>query len=95
MSSVGILSHCKSCGAPIEWAVTEKGKPMPVDYQRVPTGNIVLSMREQGKPGVAVYRSAEEIETLKRQAASRGEVWVGLFVSHFATCPNAKAHRKR
>jgi len=68
---------------------------MPVDYQRVPTGNIVLSMRQQGKPGVAVYQSAQEIETLKRQAASRGEPWVGLFVSHFATCPNASKHRKR
>lgn len=88
-------AKCKSCGAAIEWVVTEKGKRMPVDFQRSPKGNILLSQRGVGQPAVALYQSAEQIETLKAQAAGRGEGWGGLFVSHFATCPNAGQHRKR
>jgi hypothetical protein len=88
-------AKCKSCGAPVEWVLTEKGKWMPVDFQRALTGNILLSQRAVGQPATAIYQSAEEIETLKRQAQARGEAWQGLFVSHFATCPSAAKHRKR
>lgn len=89
-------AHCGSCGAPIEWVLTEKGKRMPVDFQRVPTGNIVLSHRHVGEPAVAVYQTPEQIETLRKQKAARGETGpLTLFISHFATCPNAGQHRKK
>lgn len=33
---------CRSCGAPIEWAVTTKGKRIPLDPGTFPDGNIDL-----------------------------------------------------
>lgn len=35
-------SSCSSCGAPIEWAVTEHGKRIPLDLEPTPTGNLVV-----------------------------------------------------
>lgn len=65
---------CKSCGALMFWARTEKDdKNIPVDAQQSLTGNITLlpgGIARVGKPGS------------------------GPFTSHFATCPNAGAHRK-
>ena len=33
---------CRSCGAPIIWTVTSKGKRMPVDAKPVEGGNVRL-----------------------------------------------------
>jgi hypothetical protein len=73
------MATCRSCGARIVWARSEKtGKPMPVDVDEVDDGNLVfVAMQEDGTP-IARY-------------VANGE---GLRVSHFATCPDAKAHRK-
>lgn len=40
------VSHCSSCGAPIEWVVTVKGRKMPLDLRSRPNGNVTL--REDG-----------------------------------------------
>ncbi|HAM56177.1 MAG TPA: hypothetical protein DCQ64_12545 [Candidatus Rokubacteria bacterium] len=34
---------CKGCGAPILWATTRNGKPIPLDRDPDPKGNIVLA----------------------------------------------------
>lgn len=34
--------HCRSCGAPIEWAVTRKGSRIPLDVGSRPDANIVI-----------------------------------------------------
>jgi hypothetical protein len=85
-------AHCRSCGADIIWAVTEKGKAMPVDPTPLPDGNIVLSMRTNQAP-VAAIQTKESIEYLLAQAKYTGQEHL-LFKSHFATCPNATKHRK-
>jgi Holliday junction resolvasome RuvABC endonuclease subunit len=52
-----VSAKCRSCGAPIEWALTEKGRPIPIDVQPVPDGNILLKMhRGPGEPGTEVVR---------------------------------------
>jgi len=33
---------CRSCGAPILWSRTENNKPIPLDPEPVPGGNVVL-----------------------------------------------------
>lgn len=33
---------CASCGAPIEWATTEKGKRIPLDEGEFADGNLAL-----------------------------------------------------
>lgn len=36
------MSECSSCGAPIRWAMTANGKPMPLDFEPVSNGNVVV-----------------------------------------------------
>jgi hypothetical protein len=74
---------CESCQAPIVWAKTPTGARMPVNPAPDATGNIVLSDGPKpGDPPLAVV-------THMSQALDRPR-----YKSHFATCPNAKLHRK-
>lgn len=78
---------CRSCGAPIVWTVTMNGKRMPVDLD--PVGDV---------PGAMLFRVEEDpsngdlIATfIKSDQRYREEE---LYVSHFATCPQADQHRR-
>jgi hypothetical protein len=35
---------CRSCGAPITWAITDQGKRMPLDAEPNPAGNVRLTL---------------------------------------------------
>jgi hypothetical protein len=87
---------CSSCNAPIVWALTERGKRMPVDAEPVEDGNVLLSHR--GWPGaapVAIVQGPLEIEQLRIQHERTPQQGpLRLFTSHFATCPDADQHRK-
>lgn len=76
---------CRSCGAPIRWVETENGRRMPIDPEpytgESPAGLFVLRERERA-PSLAIATPP---------LAFPGEP---LFRSHFATCPNAKEHRR-
>jgi len=37
-----MADHCRTCNAPILWAVTEKGKRMPLDAEPTPGGNLIV-----------------------------------------------------
>lgn len=73
--------QCRSCGAPIVWAVTEAGKRMPLDAEPHP-----------GRRGQFIFTSPDTV----RYGKSGTPIPEGVetFVSHFSTCPNRKAHRK-
>jgi hypothetical protein len=72
-------SVCRSCGAPIRWAVTRAtGARIPLNPEPVPGGNIVV----EASGFVRVLGRGEEAPPGAR------------FVSHFVTCPFAAAHRK-
>jgi hypothetical protein len=43
-------TKCRSCGAPIIWALTENDRRMPVDAEPDPAGNLMLVRR-----GTATY----------------------------------------
>lgn len=73
---------CRSCGAPIEWALTTAGKRMPLDLEPAPQGNLVLD-----DDGVVWAVAAAPVALLAKKPPLRQ--------SHFATCPNANHHRKR
>jgi hypothetical protein len=88
------MEVCRSCKAPVTWVRTEGGNSMPVDAEPVDSGNIVLSHRIVGQPPLALYQSRDMIEQLRRESAAREEP-LRLFRSHFASCPNARQHRKR
>lgn len=36
------MSECRSCGAPITWAITDNGKRIPLDAEPAPNGNLIL-----------------------------------------------------
>jgi len=72
---------CTSCQAPIFFAKTPPpgNSTMPVDWEPVPDGNVVI------RNGLAhVFRNNVIVQP--------EEV---LYTSHFATCPRGKAHRRR
>ena len=78
---------CRSCGAEIKWMKTTAGKWIPVDVPGVafvedPAGDELFVVNCLG----AVMRG--------RRRQGSGAFPIG-YTSHFATCPNAAAHRKR
>jgi hypothetical protein len=79
---------CRSCHAPIIWAYTRTGI-MPLDAEPAPAGNIRVTW--VGWPPEATP-SAHATILNREQAQDAGEP---LYVSHFATCPQASTWRKR
>lgn len=76
-----ITEPCRSCGAPVIWAETERGRSMPVDAQRSRKGNIALRLRADVRPLARVLRPD--------QCFGR----IDLRTSHFATCEHADRWR--
>jgi hypothetical protein len=83
------VANCRSCGAPLTWAITENDKKIPVDSDPSPDGNITLTredgLDDRGKP---ILRARVFPHS---GATPEGAV---LFKSHFATCPDASGHRR-
>lgn len=51
-------SRCRGCNAVIRWAKTEAGKPIPVDPEPVPGGNLVVTAQ-----GIAHFLKKDELPT--------------------------------
>lgn len=68
-----MADHCRSCDAPIEWAITVKGSRIPLDIGSHPNANINV-----GPDGIARVV----------------EPGAGVRISHLATCPNSRDHRR-
>jgi len=82
-----IRTRCRDCPAEIVWARTPFGKAMPVDADPHPDGNVRLV--EQ--PGAAPSAITLRLDDLRAVRAAGDP----LYRSHFATCPNAAARRRR
>lgn len=77
-----MAEKCKSCGAPIIWATTQKGKLMPLDAAPDPDGNLAVS---RWATVIAVHPRTELTDTQGFPTHK----------SHFATCPHAAEHRRK
>jgi hypothetical protein len=87
---------CASCKAPLIWAKTGRDKWMPVDSEPTEGGYLLLSHRHVGEPPVAVVLTRATVQKLQAEhERSPQDGPLRLFTSHFATCPDAAAHRKR
>jgi len=73
------VSACRSCFAPIIWRNTEKGRPIPLDPEPTPNGDVRVD--EHGTAHVLPNEPRLGTDELHR--------------SHFATCPDADRHRGR
>lgn len=83
------MSTCGSCGAEVVWAVTPAGRRMPVDAEPVDGGNVILH------PGIARGDAPTATVVGKAVAPALFGDDAPRYVSHFVTCPNADAHRRR
>lgn len=80
------LSRCRSCGAPIVWVKTKAGKNMPCDstiinYKKDPEGRDKTVTPEGDVVTGTIVQDPME-------ADGSG------YISHFATCKFAAAHRR-
>lgn len=90
---------CKSCGAPIFFAITRTGKRIPMDARQVEGGRFCVVERagidDSGDINIimaelhAVYINAHELHMFE-QKYKRQPV---AYISHFSTCPHATRHR--
>lgn len=83
------MSRCRSCWQEIRWIVTPDGKRMPVDAEPV----WVREAMEGETPRPFLDRKGNIVNGIMA-----GDAWEGkaeeVFVSHFATCPQAAKWRK-
>jgi len=83
------ITQCRSCKRAVIWAVTERGKRIPLDAEPNVKGNVVLSTLgapENDSPnGPTVY--AKVVPPL----FSAGQV---RYMPHHATCPQGESWRR-
>ena len=82
-----IAAPCRTCGAPVVWCLTDKGKRVPIDLEPTADGNVVVV--DVDPP----HTPSAHVLTKNVLAAAR-ECGVPLHLSHFVTCPDADTHRK-
>jgi hypothetical protein len=81
------IQQCRSCRAPIVWAVNERTKKRaPIDAEPVEDGPVYFT-HNPGDGGDPEYR------VLTKEQRSAG-VPGFLHTNHFQTCPNAAQHVK-
>lgn len=80
-----MAESCRSCGAPLIWARTEKKRWLPLDAEPVDarSGASVFVLRETDQP--------KPLALAVTPAAFPGEP---LYVAHFGTCPHADKWRR-
>jgi hypothetical protein len=77
-----VSEFCSTCKAPILWAITSGGHPMPINPDLVADGNLRLEHGPGAMPHVFVVPPSQR---------EPGEM---LYVAHFRTCPYADQHRR-
>ena len=111
MSRPPVASTCRSCDAPLRWAITDRGRRIPLDPAPVDLdhhGALIVVPEENLVPGAGVHvidRALSLGAVIHKLISARGvtperarelitERGLTAHVSHFATCPNARAHRR-
>jgi len=77
------VASCRSCDAPVDWALTEAGRRMPVDAGERPDGNLAVSGHGRMMRARALKDGEQPAEGERRT------------VSHYATCPDSDKWRDR
>lgn len=73
---------CRGCKARIVWAITPKGKSMPLDPEPSPDGNVEVVTDANGRwHVVAVHPEPDLFGGIR-------------YLSHFVTCPKSKEFRQ-
>lgn len=83
---------CASCNKPIGFVTLPSGKAMPVDPDLVQTFG--RGVGTQGRRITLVTEQGFVRRFVETSASDDGGFPIEGYVSHFATCPNAAAHRR-
>lgn len=81
-----MAATCKSCGAPIIWIESPKGKWIPCDEGLIP-----YKQDRSGKEAIVTQRG----EIIRCRLTFDGDPTGMGRMTHWATCPNANQHRRR
>lgn len=82
------VPECRSCHAPMLWGRLSSGKPVPLDAEPRPDGNIVASASAVLFPtGDFEVRYLHDDETVPDGTPR--------YVTHFVSCPDADQWRQR
>lgn len=81
------IEFCRSCRAHIIWGVDAVSrKPMPIDAEPSPNGNISMYVSHGGDVRLMVLA--------KSKASAMRAAGQPLYLSHFGSCPHAADWRK-
>jgi len=75
------MSYCRSCDAPVFWVRTETDRSMPLDVEPRDDGNLALEPCPDGEIRAVPFSPLLHPTQLR-------------YVSHFATCPQAREWRR-
>ena len=81
------ISKCRSCGEQIIWIRTKAGKNMPCN-----TTLLNYKLDPKGKDNIV--KDTGEVIRCNAQGVDAAEADGYGYLSHFATCPYARAHRR-
>lgn len=79
--------RCRSCRAPILWTVVNGDRRMPVEVDPADDGNVRVDLDRHTASGA---HPATVLGPLEREIEDGP-----LYLSHFATCPDADEWRNR
>lgn len=85
------VTTCRSCGAKVIWAWTQKLKREPLDAAPVPEGNIEIIGTHTDDDG----KTAPQVRHLKKGEGDTLFEPPDRYVSHFYTCPDGPSWRKK
>jgi hypothetical protein len=78
---------CRSCHAPIVWLrIRPGGRRMPIDAEPSPAGNVLVDFAA----AAGLVLSVASVAVIKAETPDEP-----LYLSHFVTCPQSDAWRKR
>lgn len=81
---VGVRTKCRSCGKPIFWLETTKGRMMPIDAK--------------AEQRVVAVQASDHLVLAGKQDLDVGDARarvIATYTAHFASCPNAGEWRNR
>lgn len=78
--------RCKDCHQQGRWAKTDNDKPILLDKEMVPNGNLLMTRITEPAPGGV--RFVDRVSYIKPDPARRA------YVAHAATCEVLKARRE-
>lgn len=86
---------CRTCRSAIVWAINDTtGRLMPLDALPVDDGNVILTGRERAHTSGEVFPECHVFGSHPTFGDHEFNPDAPRRKSHFATCPEADAHRR-